>query len=61
VSVTIDEALVVPLLAGTLDVEAAIDRGEIEVHGSPAALEGWAQAFASELKGIQRWWSEGDQ
>lgn len=51
VSITIDEPLVGPMLLGDLDVEAALDRGDVEVHGNAEVLERWTHLLSGAFSG----------
>lgn len=52
VSVFLEAALVLPMLTGALDVEAAIERGEIDVAGDPAVLGRLARAMTGGMSAL---------
>jgi hypothetical protein len=45
VTITIDDSAVLPMLTGELDLDAALDRGEVHVAGSYEVLERWVELF----------------
>lgn len=52
-TLTLDEAEVVPLLTGTLELEAALARGTIAVEGEVSVLERWLEVMSGQLSGMR--------
>ena len=46
------EMMIVPMLAGTLDVAAALDAGALEVRGDRRVLEAFAGLFGGDFTGM---------
>jgi hypothetical protein len=52
-AISLEAAVVLPMLTGELDVELALEDGEIEIAGDPAVLERLSALFGSGLSELE--------
>lgn len=53
VSILMDASVLLPILLGRLEVDSAIERGDIDVDGSPEVLERLSQLLGGSIRGIE--------